>query len=300
MQLAEKKFILNYIQHNQKIIEKALKKYLPEVNSHPEVIHQAIHYSVFSAGKRIRPILTIATGEMLGEDKKNLLPSACAIELIHTQSLIHDDLPCMDNDDIRRGKPTLHRVFGEANALLAGDALIILAFKIIAEKQVSLLKGKEDEKLKKITTIIKELANLSGLKGLIIGQVMDLQKEKLFKENIDKHKFLKDIYLNKTSSIFEAAVKIGAILSNANSLQIKFLSNYARYLGLAFQIKDDILEMENDKKKDEINSVSIFGVKKSEELLKKFTKKSIDSLKIFKDKNKILRLLAKYLLERST
>jgi geranylgeranyl diphosphate synthase type II len=237
--------------------------------------------------------LTIATGEMLGEKKENLLPSACAIEFIHTQSLIHDDLPCMDNDDFRRGKPTLHRIFGEANALLSGDALILLAFKTIVERQFKLIKDGENSKLKKLIAILRELSNLSGLKGLISGQVMDLQKKELFTKNSDKYKILKKIYIYKTSSLFEAAVRIPAILCNANSSQINSLTKYARYLGLAFQVKDDLLET-----KEEINSVSVLGREKSEYLLKLWTEKSLNSLKIFKEKNNILKLLAEYLLER--
>jgi geranylgeranyl diphosphate synthase type II len=293
MNKRDEKFILKYIKENQKLIEKSLRKYLPKINSHSSILLKAIHYSIFSGGKRIRPILTIATGEMLGEKKENLLPSACAIEFIHTQSLIHDDLPCMDNDDFRRGKPTLHRIFGEANALLSGDALILLAFKTIVERQFKLIKDGENSKLKKLIAILRELSNLSGLKGLISGQVMDLQKKELFTKNSDKYKILKKIYIYKTSSLFEAAVRIPAILCNANSSQINSLTKYARYLGLAFQVKDDLLET-----KEEINSVSVLGREKSEYLLKLWTEKSLNSLKIFKEKNNILKLLAEYLLER--
>lgn len=288
----EKKFILKYLRENQREIEKALKKYLPGINS-SGIISQAIHYSVFSGGKRIRPILSIATGETLGKTREDVLPSACAIELIHTQSLIHDDLPCMDNDDFRRGKPALHKVFGEANALLSADTLIFLSFKIIVEKQLPILKENEDKKLKKISLIIKELADLAGLKGLIKGQALDLQKEKLFENRKEKYILLKNIYLHKTSALFEAAVKIPAILFDANYLETDSLIKYAKYLGLAFQIKDDL-----DEKKNEINSVSILGREKTEELLKLWTEKSIESLKIFEGKNNILKLIAKYLLER--
>lgn len=205
------------------IIDKALKKYLPQKGR----LAQAMRYSVFAGGKRFRPILMLEAARACGGNVKKVLPAACAVELIHTFTLIHDDLPAMDDSDLRRGKPTSHKVFGEDIAILAGDALNTLAFEVIAPcgPQVSIILAE-------------------GLLRVVEGQVLDLKSEgkKIGFAN------LQNIHLLKTAALIEASVRIGAILSGAGESQVKALTGYARHLGLAFQITDDILDVVSEKK----------------------------------------------------
>src|SRR3989339_902248 len=206
-----------------RIINSELNKLLPRKGK----LAKAMRYSVFAGGKRFRPLLCLATAQMLGSSPKKVLPYACAVEMIHTFTLIHDDLPAMDNSDLRRGKPTCHKVFGEDIALLAGDALNTLAFEIIAKYCDP----------KKVAQVSADLGN--GLIKVVRGQVLDLESE-------DKKislKTLKNIHLLKTAALIESSLRIGAILGGASSSDIEALSNYGRHLGLAFQIADDILDV---------------------------------------------------------
>ncbi|WP_347487565.1 polyprenyl synthetase family protein [Desulfoscipio sp. XC116] len=222
------------------IVDKALNDYLPPAGSYPSVIHEAMRYSVFVGGKRLRPALVLAGARAVGGNEKTMLPAACAIELLHTYSLVHDDLPAMDNDDLRRGKPTNHKVYGEAIAVLVGDALLTSAFGLLAG-----LTRTGPFSTGEVVQVIAEVAEAAGTSGLIGGQVMDiLSTGKL----IDKQT-LEYIHTRKTGALYRASVRAGAILSGAGPEQLNDLTVYAEKLGLAFQIIDDILDIEGDEQK---------------------------------------------------
>lgn len=268
----------------KKLVDRALKKYLPSENTYPPQLHKAMRYSIFNGGKRIRPILAIATCQMLGGPIQRVLPPACAIELIHCSTLILDDLPCMDNDDYRRGKPTCHRVFGEDTAILAGYAMILLAFEILSTH----LKTPPEKTIR----IISHLAHAAGSRGLTGGQVIDLASEG---KRINK-KTLEYIHLHKTAMLIEASVYTGAIIGNATKRQLERLTNYGRKIGLAFQIADDLLDISGDKKK--VTYPGIYGVSKSREILQKLKKEAISNLSTFGKRADILRGIADYVISR--
>jgi len=235
-----------YLTRQQHLINKAIVNYLPNRNSTPVALYKAMSYSTNSGGKRIRPILTLATGKMLGAKENELLPVACAIEFVHTYSLIHDDLPAMDNDDFRRGKPTVHKKFGEAVAILAGDALLTRAFEIIATEV-------KDVKLSQRLT--SEISHAVGAEGMVGGQVLDLeftQKSSLIKRNpLEDTRFNKlydKMLLMKTANLIQSAILCGAIIARANNKLLFYLSIYGNHLGLAFQLKDDAIDSPRQEK----------------------------------------------------
>ncbi|WP_238988749.1 polyprenyl synthetase family protein [Calorimonas adulescens] len=272
------------------IIEDGLKTYLPHEDEKPEIIHQAMRYSVSSGGKRIRPILAMATYEMFDRDVKYILPVACAIEYIHTYSLIHDDLPAMDNDDFRRGKPTSHRVFGEAIAILAGDALLTHAFNVIYESALTY-----SERMKLYVLAGKEIAEACDSKGLVGGQVIDINSVSI----IDTSEKLMDMDIRKTGCLIRASVVAGAIIGGAGSSDILYLNTFGEKLGLAFQVQDDILDYkENEIFPDKPTYTSILGIEGAREYVKKLSKDAIDSLNIFGDKAAFLRNLTMSLIDR--
>ncbi|HAX62253.1 MAG TPA: polyprenyl synthetase [Elusimicrobia bacterium] len=276
-----------YLKKRKSIIDNALKKYFLKSADEPSSINTAMKYSVFAGGKRLRPILCFAACEICGGNPKNILPSACGIEMLHTYSLIHDDLPAMDNDDFRRGKLTSHKKFGEAVAILAGDGLLTKAFEIIDPK------------------VVREIAIAAGTKGMVGGQVADLEMEGKRKKEKGK---LEYIHEHKTAKMIEVSLKAGAILSNASSLKIKAISNYGRKIGLAFQIADDILDIIGNKKKlgktgsdlknKKLTYPSIYGIEKSKEKAKALIKSAKNDLKIFGKKAYIFNELADYIVKR--
>ena len=215
------------------LVNEHLDEYLQVV--YPEDIFKAMKYTLMLPGKRLRPVMCLETARILGADIKKALPSACAIEMLHVQSLIHDDLPCMDNDDFRRGKPSNHKVFGEANAVLAGDALLTFAPQLIIEKSKDLLS------MTQIVRILHEYTKFAGAYGLIAGQVVDIESEggKLVKSPKETLDF---IHLNKTAVLFRLAVRIGAIVAGADDATINEFDDFAKKFGLAFQIYDDIID----------------------------------------------------------
>jgi len=219
------------------LVDEALDAYLPPADRHPAVIHEALRYSVFAGGKRLRPALTLAAAAVAGCPEQKVLPAACAIELIHTYSLIHDDLPAMDNDDLRRGKPTSHRVFGEAVAILAGDALFSLAFELLT-------RGGREAGLEatRILQVVEEIAAACGTAGLIGGQVLDVQAAGRQIAPAE----LEFIHRAKTGALFRAAVRAGAILGGADPDTLRRLTVFGEYFGLAFQITDDLLDVTGD------------------------------------------------------
>ena len=276
------------------IINQALEKYLPLKTSYPDVLSQAMHYSLFAGGKRVRPILCMEACHMVGGDEKEALPCACALEMIHTYSLIHDDLPCMDDDDLRRGKPTCHKVFGEDMALLAGDALLTLAFHVMA-------KTNSEE----TGRIILEISDLTGPGGLIGGQVLDLKGD----EAMDKERLLQSIHLNKTAKLIIAAVRSGAIIGGAEKAEVLNLTVFAENLGLAFQISDDILDVTGSKEdlgkspgKDEaqkkLTYPSLYGLERAGEMLNDRIAAAVDILKPYGRKGLFLLALTKYIERR--
>lgn len=223
---------------NKSRIEEQLPLYVENLNA-PEIIKQAMVYSLKAGGKRIRPLLLLATLHALGKETEIGLPVACAIEMVHTYSLIHDDLPSMDNDDLRRGKPTNHKIFGEAMAILAGDGLLTYSFQIIANIQHPEITS--DTKI----ALISKLAQAAGPEGMVAGQVADIQGEgkRLSLEELEY------IHINKTGRMLEYSVLAGAILGGATPEQMRQLGAFAYHLGLAFQIRDDILDIEGTEEK---------------------------------------------------
>jgi geranylgeranyl diphosphate synthase type II len=279
-----------YLGNKKNIIDKALDEYLPSEENSPSIIHKAIRYSVFGGGKRIRPILTLATAELFGRDAESVIKTACGIELIHTFSLIHDDLPSIDNDDFRRGKPSSHKIFGEAIAILAGDALLVSGFDLIT-KNVEVKEIKKQSILK----VIKETSFYIGTENMLGGQVEDIT---LNDEDIAKEELI-NLYMKKTAALICLSIRAGAILSGANQKQIKALTKYGENMGLAFQIVDDMLDIMKDQRDmGKPNYANKFGMKESKNESKRLIKEAKDSLKIFNYKAEILRDIADYLLSR--
>lgn len=279
-----------YLENRKNIIDKALDEYLPPEEKSPLIIHKAMRYSVFSGGKRIRPILTFAAAELFGKNIENVIKAACGIELIHTFSLIHDDLPCIDNDDFRRGKPSNHKVFGEAIALLAGDGLLVSGFDLI-------IKNSEVKELKKqsILKLIKEIPFYIGTENMLGGQVEDI-----YLKNADiKKEDLYNLYMKKTAALICFSIRAGAILSGANQKQLKALTKYGENIGLAFQIIDDMLDiMQDQRDTGKPTYANKYGIKESKSESERLIKEAKDSLNIFNHKAKTLRSLADYLLTR--
>jgi geranylgeranyl diphosphate synthase, type II len=227
-----------FLRENKQLVDKQLPLYVEHLNA-PEIIKQAMKYSLEAGGKRIRPLLLLATLKAFGKEVELGLPVACAIEMIHTYSLIHDDLPSMDNDDLRRGKPTNHKVFGEAMAILAGDGLLTYSFQVIAEM------NHQDVTSEMKIKLISELAKAAGPEGMVAGQVADMQGEGK-QLSLDE---LEYIHQNKTGRMLQYSIIAGAILAGASEQQIGQLSKFAYHLGLAFQIRDDILDIEGSEEK---------------------------------------------------
>lgn len=280
----------NNLKDKKYLIDKELDLILPSEDADPPIIHKAMRYSVFSGGKRLRPILTLATAELLGVDNKNAIYTACGIELIHTFFLIHDDLPCMDDDDFRRGKPSCHKVYGEAIALLAGDALLVHAYKIM-------LKNTEINEIKKntILSLLEEMTRCIDTENMMGGQVKDIIQDKVE----DKKSFLCSLYKQKTSALICTAIRAGAILAEAQKREIKALTKYGECIGLAFQITDDIIDiMQDQRNQDKITYPGEFGLKTAKRDSEKLSRNAKDALKIFGDKADFLYGLADYISSR--
>ncbi|MDD5680848.1 MAG: polyprenyl synthetase family protein [Candidatus Omnitrophica bacterium] len=267
--------IKKYLEINRRIIDRELDKYLPKKTTRPDVIHDAMRYSVFSGGKRMRPILVLEGSRAVRGNIKDALLLACAIELIHTYSLIHDDLPSMDNDDTRRGKPSCHIKYGEAIAILTGDALLTLAFNVMSR-----IKNRA-----KAGEIIFEVSRSIGSSGMIGGQVMDLN-------NKDRKDLATMEYINicKTGLLITTAVKIGAMAGGAAQKEIKALKTYGEHIGLAFQITDDILDGEG--------YADILGADAACEAAKCLIKKAKEPLGIFGKRADNLKKIADFIIDR--
>ncbi len=226
----------HYLKERCQLVDKALDRYLPKEDDLPFSLHKAMRYSVFAGGKRVRPILMLAACEAVGGEISQAMPAACAMEMIHTYSLIHDDLPAMDDDDFRRGNPTNHKVFGEAIAILAGDALLTQAFILLSAPE---LPGSVSPE--RLLAVTREIATCAGSFGMVGGQVVDMESEG--KADIDLPT-VQYIHTHKTGALIKASVKSGAILGNADEGQLAAVTRYGEAAGLAFQIADDILDIE--------------------------------------------------------
>src|SRR5438094_6682688 len=286
-----------YLRSRQKEIDRALDRYLPKPKTKPTTLHRAMRYSLFAGGKRLRPILCLAAAEACGGKISNALPLACALECIHTYSLVHDDLPSMDNDDFRRGRPTCHKVFGEGIAVLAGDALLTIAFEIVSHAKPS--------RRYDMSTLLREVAVAAGSRKLIAGQVADLEAEGKRTECEE----LRYIHENKTAAILTASVCLGAMSANAPSKELAAMTKFGRALGLAFQVIDDILDVTQTSEKlgksagkdvaaQKATYPATIGLEKSRAEAKRLTKQAHDALSIFGKKADALHALANYLLER--
>ncbi len=285
-----------YINEQADIVSERLNILLSE--NMPSTVLDAMKYSVSNGGKRIRPILAIEFAKVCGGDEKSALDFGCAVEMIHTYSLIHDDLPCMDNDDMRRGKPSCHIAFGEDNALLAGDALLTEAFMTL-----SAVKSIPAEN---IVRAVSYLSSFAGINGMVGGQVLDLQFEKC-KPTIDE---ILKMYSLKTCGLIKASCVLGCLAgNNYDENKIRAAIDYAEYLGIAFQIQDDILDIEGDEvslgkpigsdtKNDKSTAVKYFGLEKSKELVKEYTDKAISGLSKFENNTETLKQLAFMLVDR--
>jgi geranylgeranyl diphosphate synthase type II len=294
-------FLKAYLQDRRKIVEEALQRYLPGEDNIPADIYKAVRYSVFSGGKRIRPILCLAAVEAVGGDMAPAMPVACALELIHTYSLIHDDLPAMDNDDFRRGKPTCHKVFGEDIAILAGDALLTEAFVLLSRAEKVRLPAERR------LAVIQEIAQAAGISGMVGGQTLDVVSG----ESVPDENTLNEIHRRKTGALIVAAVKTGAIVSNAREDKIQALAKYGINVGLAFQIADDILNVEGDRElmgkeigsdaiHDKLTYPSLLGLNLAKEKLAKYIDAAIASLSDFDERARPLLVIARYIMERKS
>lgn len=286
-----------YLKSRQKRIERALDRHLPKESVKPATIHKAMRYSLFAGGKRLRPILCLAAAEACGGKIDKALPLACAIECIHTYSLVHDDLPSMDNDDFRRGRATCHKVFGEGMAVLAGDALLTIAFEIVSRAKPARRYG--------MSMLLREVAVAAGSQKLIAGQVADLEAEG---KNADRAQLLY-IHENKTAAILTTSVRLGAMSANANSKQLSAITKFGRALGLAFQVIDDILDVTQTSEKlgksagkdiaaRKATYPAVLGLPESRAEAKRLTRKAHAALSIFGAKGEALHTLANHLLER--
>lgn len=226
--------IKDYLEQKRVEVDRFLESVIPSPTTPPTTLHESMRYSLMAGGKRVRPILAIAAAEAVGQPTPGLMPIACSLELIHTYSLIHDDLPAMDNDDFRRGKPTNHKVYGDAMAILAGDALLTMAFDLCSNPD--LMKGCDPARQ---VCLIQELAHGSGNMGMVGGQVLDIKAEN---KDIDLAT-LQNIHKHKTGMLIRAAVRMGAIAGGAQDRQLDDLTSYAEDVGLAFQIADDVLNV---------------------------------------------------------
>jgi len=279
------------------MIDRALDRFLPKETAPPPTIHKAMRYSLFAGGKRLRPILCLAAAEGCRGTARAALPLACAMECIHTYSLVHDDLPSMDNDDFRRGRPTCHKVFGDGIAVLAGDALLTVAFEIAARARPT--RGYA------MAEILREIAFAAGSRNLIAGQVADLEAEG---KKVSRDE-LRYIHENKTSAIITTSIRLGAMSANADAKKLRALTRFGRSLGLAFQVIDDILDVTQTSERlgksagkdiaaQKATYPAVIGLDASRIEARRLTRNAQEALKIFGREAEPLRELANYLLAR--
>lgn len=291
-----------YLLSGKSMVDEALDRYLPKEDKFSSEIFESVRYSVFAGGKRIRPILCMAAAEAAGGDIEPVLPFACAIELIHTYSLIHDDLPAMDDDDYRRGILTNHKIFGEDIAILAGDALLTEAFHLMSGRET--LNSISSEKALRV---INEISEAAGFLGMIGGQVIDVKSEG---KDVDME-ILHHIHTLKTGALITVSIRAGAIIAGASEKDLQALSEYGRGIGLAFQIADDILDIEGDretlgkdtggdKARRKVTFPTIIGLEPSREKALQLIEEALSSLSSFDKKAEPLRMIARFVVERKS
>ena len=288
----------SYLSERKALVDRTLDRYLKEGKRHPKTLFQAMHYGVFSGGKRLRPILTLATGDLFGAKHRLLLPFACALELIHTYSIIHDDLPALDNDDLRRGELASHKIFGEGIALLAGDALLTEAFHLMSRPELvrALKPGL-------ILELIHEIAHASGVYGMVGGQAVDLEAEG---REVDVAT-VEYIHVRKTGALIHTAARVGARIGGAPPKEMRRIGRYAEFLGLAFQIADDILDAEDptgqsgqrDRERKKATYPSIVGLSAAKARLEELLQHCLREIDLFGQDADPLRGIAQYVVERT-
>ncbi len=289
-----------YLKEHQRLINEALKRYVPLFTDYAARVTEAMHYSLFAGGKRLRPILLLAGARAVGGNVKDYIPAACALECIHTYSLIHDDLPAMDDDDLRRGKPTCHKAFDEATAILAGDGLLTYAFELLTHPD--LLAKVSPERVVKVIRIIAKAAGISGMVG---GQMADLLAE----SRLVTPEELDFIHRSKTGALITASVLSGAVLAGASPEEEKALEEYGLAIGQAFQIVDDLLDITgdekvigkpvgSDQKKGKATYPGIFGIERSRKKACELVEKALSAIEMFDDQAEPLRDIARYIVER--
>ena len=292
--------LTRYLEERRLLVDEALQRYLPAANDDPKAIHEAVYYSVFAGGKRLRPILILAATEAAGGEIEQALPAAAAIELIHTYSLIHDDLPAMDDDDFRRGRPTCHKVYGEAMAILAGDALLTQAFILLSVEPASAQVGVE-ARLK----VIHEIAQAAGSRGMVGGQVVDILQEDREADLATLHY----LHTHKTGALIRACLRVGGILASAEPEQMEALTRYGERVGLAFQIVDDILDLEgnlaalgkragSDVRKKKATFPALLGIEESRRRAHRLAEEAKEVLSIFGACGATLDALADFVVTR--
>jgi geranylgeranyl diphosphate synthase, type II len=290
--------LADFLSEQQRLVDAALDRLTPPESALPQTIHRAMRYSLFAGGKRIRPILCLQAGAAVSDHTPGVMNAACSLEMIHTYSLIHDDLPALDNDDFRRGKPTCHKVFGDAMAILAGDALFTLAIQTLARIENLDAVGK--------VALIEELSSASGtLEGMIGGQVTDIEGER----QPPTAELLDRIHRAKTGALLRASVRMGAICANGTEADIAAISRYGDHAGLAFQIVDDILDIEEssealgktagkDTAQGKITFPAVYGLDRSRDMAREECRKAHESLAQFGDRALRLHQIADLIVER--
>jgi geranylgeranyl diphosphate synthase type II len=291
-----------YLKRRQRLVDEALERWVPGENEFPPQVHRAMRYSLFAGGKRLRPILALAAAEAVGGRVVDSLPLACSLELIHTYSLIHDDLPAMDNDDLRRGKPTSHKIFGEALAILAGDALLTEAFHLLTRPDLM-----KDVSHRRRMRAICQVARAAGSFGMVGGQVMDIASQG---QKIETH-LLEYIHSHKTGALIAASVCAGAIVGGASAGKYQALRGYGEKLGFAFQIIDDLLDVQGeagklgkavgkDASQGKATYPGLFGVADSWRRAEGLVEEALCQLKSFDGRANPLREIAQFILRRKS
>jgi len=294
--------IASYLREKKEIIDSALEQYFPKDVDFPPSLRQAIRHSLFAGGKRIRPILALATFDAAGGKGNSILPFACALEMIHTYSLIHDDLPAIDDDDFRRGKPTCHKVFGEAMAILAGDALLTEAFQLMTHGAHfdGIVCGE-----KGVLDLVNRVAQAAGTAGMVGGQVIDIESEG---KEVDLAT-LQYIHTHKTGAMIRVSVQAGARLGGAEPEAFKAFTRYGERIGLAFQIADDVLDVEgrpellgkdvgSDREKKKATYPALMGMEESKKRARELMELAIETLDPFSEKAEPLRAIARFIVVR--
>lgn len=292
----------NYLEHRLARVDKALDNFLPAEDTLPASLHKAMRYSVFAGGKRIRPVLMLAACEAVGGDAERVLPAACAMEMIHTYSLIHDDLPAMDDDDFRRGRPTNHKAFGEATAILAGDALLTEAFILLSNSEAN--GGLDPQVCRRIIHII---ARCAGSLGMVGGQVVDMESEGT---PVD-FPTLEYIHTHKTGALILAAIQAGALIGGADEEGFAALTRYGEAAGLAFQVADDILDVVgaqeqigkdvgSDEARGKATYVSLLGLDEARRRARELRDLAVTALEPLEGRAEPLRRIAQYIVDRTS